>query len=149
GVSTAQILSEIETLSNPQAKGEGKKKALTPEQKTTKNAMLSQMDTVRDESGKAHAVRIVIEPRSRNQDPQSLMTYLLARTSLETNQSVNLTVLDLDGKAPCMPLPRILRQWVRYRVTTVRRRSQFRLDKALTRIHILEGRLRVLLDIDA
>jgi len=149
GVSTAQILSEIETLSNPQAKGEGKKKALTPEQQTTKNAMLSQMDTVRDESGKAHAVRIVIEPRSRNQDPQSLMTYLLARTSLESNQSVNLTVLDLDGKAPCMPLTRILRQWVRYRVTTVRRRSQFRLDKALARIHILEGRLRVLLDIDA
>lgn len=149
GVSTAQILSEIEALSNPQPKGEGKKKVLTPEQQATKNAMLSQIETVRDESGKAHAVRIVIEPRSRSQDPQSLMAYLLARTSLESNQSVNLTVLDLDGKAPCMPLPGILRQWVRYRITTVQRRCQFRLDKAMARIHILEGRLRVLLDIDA
>jgi len=149
GVSTAQVLSEIENLSNPQPKGEGKKKVLTAEQQSTKNAMLSQIDTVRDESGKDHAVRIVIEPRTRNQDPQMLMTYLLARTSLESNQSVNLTVLDLDGRAPCLPLTQILRQWVAYRVITVRRRSQFRLDKALARIHILEGRMRVLLDIDA
>ncbi len=149
GVSTAQILSEIELLSNPQPKGEGKKKALTAEQQSSKTAMLSQIDTVRDESGKAHAVRIVVEPRSRNQDPQQLMTYLLARTSLESNQSVNLTVLDLEGRAPCLPLTSILRQWVSYRLTTVRRRSQFRLDKVLARIHILEGRLRVLLDIDA
>ncbi len=149
GVSTAQILSEIETLSNPQPRGEGKRKALTPEQQAIKAAMLSQIDMVRDESGKAHAVRIVIEPRSRNQDAHSLMTYLLARTSLESNQSINLTVLDVEGRAPCLPLTRILRQWVSYRVTTVRRRSRFRLDKALARIHILEGRLRVLLDIDA
>lgn len=149
GVSTAQVLSEIENLSNPQPRGEGKKKALTPEQQSTKTAMLSQIDTVRDESGKDHAVRIVVEPRSRNQDPQQLMTYLLARTSLESNQSVNLTVLDLEGRAPCLPLTTILRQWVTYRLRTVRRRSQFRLDKTLARIHILEGRLRVLLDIDA
>ncbi len=149
GVSTAQVLSEIEALSNPQPKGEGKKKALTPDQQTTKTAMLSQIDTVRDESGKAHAVRIVIEPRAMTQDPQQLMTYLLARTSLESNQPVNLTVLDLDGRAPCMPLPTILREWVKFRLQTIQRRTQFRLDKTLARIHILEGRMRVLLDIDA
>lgn len=149
GVSTAQILSEIENLSNPQPRGEGKKKTLSAEQQSSKTAMLSQIETVRDESGKDHAVRIVIEPRSRNQDPQQLMTYLLARTSLESNQSVNLTVLDLEGRAPCLSLTEIMRQWVTYRLRTVRRRSQFRLDKTLARIHILEGRLRVLLDIDA
>ncbi|MHB1641424.1 MAG: DNA topoisomerase IV subunit A [Acidithiobacillus sp.] len=149
GVSTAQILAEIESLSNPQPKGEGKKKALTPEQQTLKNTMLAQIDTVRDESGKTHAVRVVIEPKSRTQNPDTLIHLLLAHTSLETNVSVNLTVLDLDGKAPCAPLAHILRQWVVFRIQTVRRRTQFRLDKALARIHILEGRLRVLLDIDA
>jgi topoisomerase-4 subunit A len=148
GVSTAQIMTEIEGLSNPQPKGDGKKKALSPEQQNIKNVMLSQIESVRDESGKENSVRIVIEPCSRNQDPQNLMTWLLARTSLESNQSVNLTVLDLDGKAPCLPLAQILRQWVSYRVTTVRRRCQFRLDRTMDRIHILEGRLRVLLDID-
>lgn len=111
--------------------------------------MLAQIDTVRDESGKTHAVRIVIEPKSRSQNPDALIQFLLAHTSLETNASVNLTVLDLDGKAPCAPLAYILRQWVTFRIETVRRRSQFRLDKALARIHILEGRLRILLDIDA
>jgi topoisomerase-4 subunit A len=149
GVSTARILAEIEALSNPQPKGEGKKKVLTQEQQTLKNTMLAQIDTVRDESGKAHTVRIVIEPKSRNQDPDTLIQFLLAHTDLETNVPVNLTVLDLDGKAPCAPLAHILRQWVTFRIQTVRRRSQFRLDKALARIHILEGRLRVLLDIDA
>ena len=149
GVSTAQVLAEIEDLSNPQPKGEGKKKTLTPEQQALKNTMLAQIDTVRDESGKTHAVRVVIEPKSRNQDPDTLIQFLLAHTSLETNASVNLTVLDLDGKAPCAPLAHILRQWVTFRIETVRRRSQFRLDKALARIHILEGRLRILLDIDA
>ncbi len=149
GVSTAQILAEIETLSNPQPKGDGKKKALTPEQQAMKNTMLAQIDTVRDESGKSHAVRVVIEPKSRNQDPDTLIQFLLAHTALETNASVNLTVLDLDGKAPCAPLAHILRQWVNFRIQLVRRRSQFRLDKALARIHILEGRLRILLDIDS
>ncbi|WP_231951212.1 DNA gyrase subunit A [Acidithiobacillus ferrivorans] len=149
GVSTAHILAEIETLSNPQPKGDGKKTALTPEQQALKNTMLAQIDTVRDESGKTHAVRVVIEPKSRNQDPDTLIQFLLAHTALETNASVNLTMLDLDGKAPCAPLAHILRQWVNFRIQTVRRRSQFRLGKALARIHILEGRLRVLLDIDA
>ena len=149
GVSTAQVLAEIEALSNPQPKGEGKKKILTPEQQALKNTMLAQIDTVRDESGKTHAVRVVIEPKSRNQNPDTLVQLLLAHTALESNTSVNLTVLDLDGKAPCAPLAHILRQWVAFRIQTVRRRSQFRLDKALARTHILEGRLRVLLDIDA
>ncbi|MBU2767231.1 DNA topoisomerase IV subunit A [Acidithiobacillus ferrivorans] len=151
GVSTAMVLAEIEALSNPQPKGGSNttKKTITAEQQSAKTAYLSQIDTVRDESGKAHAVRLVIEPKSRNQSPEDLMRMLLATTSLETNVSINLTVLDLDGRAPCMPMPDILRQWVFFRVTTVRRRSEFRLNKLLARMHILEGRLRVLLDIDA
>ncbi|MGC8592613.1 DNA topoisomerase IV subunit A [Acidithiobacillus sp.] len=153
GVSAAQVLAEIEGLSNPQPKtsgaGTASKKSLTTEQQATKTTFLSQIDTVRDESGKDHAVRLVIEPKSRNQSPDTLMHLLLANTSLESNAPINLTVLDLDGRAPCLPMAEILRQWTHFRVETVRRRTRFRLDKALARMHILEGRLLVLLDIDA
>ncbi|MHB1666070.1 DNA topoisomerase IV subunit A [Thiomonas sp.] len=147
GVSTAQVLAEIETASNPQIKTG--KKALTPEQATLKAAFVGQIDRVRDESGKSHKVRLVIEPRSKNQSVEDLMRLLLGHTSLETNAAINLTVIDPSGRAPCLPLTDLLRQWVDFRIQTVRRRSQFRLDKAEARIHILEGRMRVLLDIDA
>jgi len=147
GVSTAKVVTEIEACSNPQVKPG--KKALTPEQAAIKTAFLSQIDALRDESGKEHAVRLVVQPKSRNQDPDALARFLLAHTSLESNASLNLTLIDLEGKAPCLGLPAILRQWVDFRLATVRRRTRYRLDKAEARIHILEGRLRVLLDIDA
>ncbi len=146
GVSTAQVLAEIEAASNPQPKAG--KKALTPEQQSLKNAFLNLIDSVRDESGKQYAVRLAIEPKSRTQSAEDLMRLLLAHTSLESNAPINLTVIDPGGKAPCLPLASILRQWVVFRLETVRRRSQFRLDKTEARIHILEGRLRVLLDIE-
>lgn len=151
GVSAAQVLSEIEAISNPTPKGPkgDKKKALTADQQTLRNAVLSQIDTVRDESGKQHRLRIVIEPKSRQQDPDTLISLLLAHTSLETNVQINLTVIDLAGRAPCLSLPEILRQWAQFRVETVTRRTRFRFQKVSDRIHILEGRQKVLLDIDA
>lgn len=147
GVSTAKVLTEIEAYSNPQVKPG--KKALTPEQAAVKTAFLAQIDAVRDESGKKHAVRLVVQPKGRTQDPDTLARFLLAHTSLESNSSLNLTLIDLEGRAPCLGLPAILRQWVDFRLATVRRRTQYRLDKAEARIHILEGRMRILLDIDA
>ncbi len=147
GVSTASVLTEIESKSNPALKPG--KKTLTPDQITLKNAFLSQIDQVRDESGKAYAVRLIITPKSKSQDPEELARFLLARTSLETNASLNLTLIDTAGKSPCLGVPAILRQWAEFRVQTVRRRTAFRLAKAEARIHILEGRMKVLLDIDS
>ncbi len=147
GVSTASVLTEIESKSNPALKLG--KKTLTPEQITLKNAFLSQIDQVRDESGKAYAVRLIITPKSKNQDPEELARFLLARTSLETNASLNLTLIDTAGKSPCLGVPAILRQWAEFRIQTVRRRTAFRLAKAEARIHILEGRMKILLDIDS
>lgn len=147
GVSTASVLTEIESKSNPPLKPG--KKTLTPEQTTLKNAFLSQIDQVRDESGKTHAVRLIITPKSKAQDPEDLARFLLSRTSLETNASLNLTLIDTAGRSPCLGLPSILRQWADFRLETVRRRTAFRLAKAEARIHILEGRMKVLLDIDS
>lgn len=146
GVSTAQVLTQIDTLSNPQPKAG--KKELSQEQKTLKAAVLAALETARDESSEAAPVRIVLEPQSRNQEPDSFMRLLLAQTSLETTVPLNLTVVGHDGRPGQKGLAALLSEWAAFRVDTVRRRSQHRLDAVDRRIHILEGRQAVLLNIE-
>ncbi|MDP2787226.1 MAG: DNA topoisomerase IV subunit A [Pseudomonadota bacterium] len=146
GVSTAQILTQIEAITNPQVKTG--KKELSQEQKTLKTAMLAALETVRDESDEKAPVRIVLEPQSRNQEPEAFMRLLLAQTSLETTAPMNLTVVGRDGRPGQKGLRDLLLEWVDFRLVSVRRRSQFRLDAVNRRMHILEGRQAVLLNID-
>jgi len=150
GVSTATVLSEIEACSNPVAKEKAGKKVFTPEQLNLKAAFLSSISEsgVRDESGKEHAVRLVVEPASSRQGQDDLVRMLLAHTSLETNASINLTVLGVNGTPRQASLYSMISEWCRFRLSTVERRTHHRLTAAERRIHILEGRLAVLLDID-
>ena len=150
GVSTATVLAEIEACSNPVAKEKAGKKVFTPEQLNLKAAFLSSISEsgVRDESGKEHAVRLVIEPASSRQSQDDLIRLLLAHTSLETNASINLTVLGVAGAPRQASLYSMIAEWCRFRLSTVERRTRHRLSAAEKRIHILEGRLAVLLDID-
>ena len=103
---------------------------------------------MRDESGKEHAVRLVIEPASSRQGQDDLVRMLLAHTSLETNASINLTVLGVNGTPRQASLYSMIAEWCHFRLATVERRTRHRLTAAEKRIHILEGRLAVLLDID-
>lgn len=146
GTSAAKVLEEIEELTNPKVKTG--KKALTAEQTQLKTTVLSVLDTVRDESSKDAAVRLVFEPKTRTVEQQELITTLLAHTSLETSSSINLTMVGADGRPTQKSLRQILTEWIGFRMTTVTRRTQFRLNKVLDRIHILEGRQLVLLNID-
>jgi topoisomerase IV subunit A len=146
GTSSQKVLEEIEELTNPKVKAG--KKALTAEQTNLKTAVLSVLDTVRDESSKDAAVRLVFEPKSRAIDQQELITTLLAHTSLETSCSINLTMVGADGKPTQKSLRQMLMEWIGFRMETVTRRTQHRLGKVLDRIHILEGRQLVLLNID-
>lgn len=150
GVSTATVLAEIEACSNPVAKEKAGKKVFTPEQLNLKAAFLSSISDngVRDESGKEHAVRLVIEPASSRQGQDDLVRMLLAHTSLETNASINLTVLGVNGTPRQASLYSMLEEWCRFRLATVERRTRHRLTAAEKRIHILEGRQAILLDID-
>ena len=150
GVSTATVMSEIEACSNPVAKEKAGKKVFTPEQLNLKAAFLSAISEsgVRDESGKEHAVRLVIEPASSRQGQDDLVRLLLAHTSLETNAPINLTVLGVAGAPRQASLYSIIEEWCRFRITTVERRTRHRLTAAEKRIHILEGRQAILLDID-
>jgi topoisomerase-4 subunit A len=93
-------------------------------------------------------VRLVIEPKTRTVDQQELVNTLLAHTSLETSAPVNLTMVGLDGKPVGKSLRQVLVEWVAFRKATVERRTKHRLDKVLDRIHVLEGRQLVLLNVD-
>jgi topoisomerase-4 subunit A len=146
GTSSQKVLEEIEELTNPKVKAG--KKSLTPEQLALKQMILSVLDTVRDESGKDAPVRLVLEPKSKNLDQTEFMNILLAHTSLETGASINLVMIGGDGRPRQKPLGDILREWINFRFVTITRRTQFKLRKVDDRIHILEGREAVLLNID-
>ncbi|MGQ5522812.1 DNA topoisomerase IV subunit A [Chitinimonas sp. PSY-7] len=144
--SSQKVLEEIEDLTNPKIrKG---KKALTQEQVQLKQLLLSQLDAVRDESGKDVPVRLVFEPKSRTQNQEEFANMLLTHTSLEGNASINLVAIGIDGKPQQKSLKQLLAEWVQYRFGTVRRRIGYRLGQVDDRIHILEGRLLVYLNID-
>ncbi len=146
GASAQRVLEEIEELTNPKVKTG--KKALTAEQSQLKASLLSVLDAVRDESGREASVRLVFEPKSRTVDQTELITQLLAHTSLETSAAINLTMIGLDSRPTQKSLRQMLVEWVEFRQLTVGRRSRYRLDKVLARIHILDGRALVLLHID-
>lgn len=146
GTSSQKVLEEIEELTNPKVKAG--KKALTQDQVQLKQTVLSVLDAVRDESSKDAPVRLVFEPKTSRIDQAELITTLLAHTSLETSAPINLTAVGLDGRPVQKSLRLMLTEWIEFRQRTIERRSRHRLDKVLDRIHILEGRQLVLLNID-
>ncbi|MGG2395587.1 DNA topoisomerase IV subunit A [Pseudomonas sp. SH1-B] len=103
---------------------------------------------LRDESDHENPCRIVIIPRSNRVDADELMTHLFATTDLESSYRVNTNVIGLDGKPQVKDLRTLLREWLEYRVGTVRRRLQFRLDKVEKRLHLLEGLLIAFLNLE-
>jgi topoisomerase IV subunit A len=146
GASTQKVLEEIEELTNPKVKAG--KKTLSTEQAQLRTTVLGVLDAVRDESSKDAPVRLVFEPKSRAIEQQELINTLLAHTSLESSAPINLTMVGADGRPTQKSLRQILAEWIAFRATTVQRRTQHRLGKVLARIHILEGRQLVLLNID-
>ncbi|MGL1833332.1 DNA topoisomerase IV subunit A [Rhodocyclaceae bacterium SMB388] len=146
GVSTAQVLSEIEALTNPQPRAG--KKDVSQEQKNLKQLVLGVLDVVRDESSDKAPVRIVLEPRSSRQSRDEFMAVLLAHTALETSASINMTMIGRDGRPQQKNLVQILREWIDFRYVTVERRTRHRLSEVDRRIHILEGRMIAFLSIE-
>ncbi|MBI5784094.1 MAG: DNA topoisomerase IV subunit A [Rhodocyclales bacterium] len=146
GVSTANVLSEIEAVTNPQPRAG--KKDVSQEQKNLKQVMLGVLDSVRDESSDKAPVRIVLEPRTSKISQQEFMAVLLAHTSLEASVPINMTMIGRDGRPKQKPLLSALHEWIEFRHVTVERRSRHRLNEVERRLHILEGRLSVFLQIE-
>ncbi|HAU1670031.1 TPA: DNA topoisomerase IV subunit A [Legionella pneumophila] len=109
---------------------------------------LPMVEDLRDESDHEHPTRLVIIPRSNRVDIESLMSHIFATTDLERSYRVNFNMIGLDGKPRVKGLLAILTEWLEFRLATVKRRLQFRLEKVLERIHILEGLLIAYLNID-
>ncbi len=103
---------------------------------------------LRDESDHENPTRLVVIPRSNRVDVDQLMQHLFATTDLEKNYRVNLNMIGLDNKPAVKNLGVILKEWIEYRRETIRRKLQFRLDKVLARLHLLDGLLIAYLNID-
>ena len=106
------------------------------------------VEDLRDESDHENPTRLVIVPRSNRIDLNELMAHLFATTDLERTYRVNMNIIGLDGRPQVKALNTLLTEWLEFRTETTRRRLQFRLDKVLARLHILEGLLAAFLNID-
>ena len=109
---------------------------------------LPMVGDIRDESDHENPIRIVIEPRSNRVDRAVLMTHLFATTSLEQTYRVNMNMIGLDGRPKVFDLREALKQWLDFRLETVKRRLSYRLDRVVKRLHILDGLLIAFLNID-
>ncbi len=109
---------------------------------------LPMVEDLRDESDHENPTRLVITPRSNRVDINALMQHLFATTDLERTYRVNMNMIGLNGRPQVKPLVSILKEWLTFRVDTVRRRLQWRLDRVETRLHLLEGLLIAYLNID-
>lgn len=112
------------------------------------NKKLPMVTDLRDESDHENPTRLVIVPRSNRVDLDSVMAHLFASTDLEKSYRVNLNMIGIDGRPGVKNLRSILSEWLAFRRETVRRRLQYRLDKILARLHILDGLLIAYLNID-
>ena len=132
------VLSEIDAITNPKPKTG--KKVLSADQLQAKTQMLSILEGARNECDKDTPMRLVFEPKTSKIDRDLFVNLLLTQTSLESNAPMNLVVVGTDGHPGQKGLLPILSEWVLARVATVKRRSQARLAKLNSRLHILSGR---------
>jgi len=109
---------------------------------------LPMLEDLRDESDHESPVRLVLVPRSNRVDSDELMSHLFATTELERSYRVNLNMIGLDGRPQVKDMKTLLGEWLEYRTETVRRRLQYRLDRVLEQIHVLEGLMIAYLNID-
>ncbi len=103
---------------------------------------------LRDESDHENPTRIVIVPRSNRVDADSVMSHLFSTTDLEKNYRVNFNMIGVNKRPQVKDIVSLLKEWLQFRTVTVRRRLQYRLDKILDRLHILDGLLVAFLNID-
>ncbi len=109
---------------------------------------LPMIEDLRDESDHENPTRLLVIPKSKRIDVDSVMSHLFATTDLEKNFRINMNMIGLNGKPVVKNLREILVEWLVFRTETVRRRLQYRLDKVLARLHILDGLLIAYLNID-
>lgn len=104
------------------------------------------VSNVQDLTDRTHGMRLVIEVKT-GFDPDAVLEQLYRATPLEDSFGINNVAL-VDGQPRTLGLVEMLRVWVEHRISVVRRRSQYRLDKRLERLHLVDGLLVAIVDID-
>ena len=103
---------------------------------------------LRDESDHENPTRIIVVPKSNRADLDAIMSHLYSTTDLEKSYRVNFNMIGIDKRPQVKDILSLLKEWLQFRTETVRRRLQYRLDKIVDRMHILEGLLVAFLNID-
>jgi topoisomerase-4 subunit A len=149
-MSTFKILEKIRNITEPLVKkdSKGKAKQLPAKIIAEKNYMRSILESATDDSDKSTPLRLVLVPKSSRMDPEDFMNALIGRIGLEQSSKVNLTSVGLDGQPQVKSIKEMVFEWIDYRFQTMTRRTTFQLNKVLSRIHILEGRMLAFLNID-
>ena len=109
---------------------------------------LPMLADLRDESDHENPTRLVLVPRSNRVNLQALMGHLFASTDLEKNHRVNMNMIGIDGRPAVKSICEIIKEWLNFRLISVRRRLQHRLNKVENRLHLLDGLLIAFLNLD-
>ena len=104
------------------------------------------LEDVRDES--TEDVRIVLEPKSKNIDPNLLMESLFKVTELESRTSLNMNVLDSTRTPRVMDLKEVIQSYLDHLREVLIRRSKQRLEKIYNRLEVLDGYMKAFLNLD-
>ena len=111
-----------------------------------KNKKLPLLGDIRDES--AEDIRIILEPKSRDVDPEMLMESVFKTTEFEIKFAMNLNVLAGNSIPKVMNLKEVLQEFLNFRQEVILRRAQFRISKVENRLEILDGFLVAYLNLD-
>lgn len=144
GVSPQRMMEQVDALFNPKAKEKGSKKEFSPEQLRLKQMLSNLIDAYRDESGKDQPVRVVFEPKSSKQSPDELISALLAYTGLQETVKFNFVVVGRDRRPAQLGILPMLKEWSAFRIEVTRRRLLHEQAHATKRLHIVDGRLKIL-----
>lgn len=149
GTSVEKIMVEVQELFEPESKSKNKdKKKITPEELRMKQLFINTIDDFKNESDKKHGLRLTFIPKSYKQDPEELVQILFASTSLEMNCPANFVVIGRDGNPVNKKLMEIIAEWSNFRLETIEKRCKWFLKKIADRLELLEGRQKILNDLD-
>ncbi|BDO42465.1 DNA topoisomerase IV subunit A [Cellulomonas sp. NTE-D12] len=126
--------------------GVGPEKVIEKISEGVKAKRISGINDAVDLTDGTHGLRLVVEVKS-GFDPDAVLEQLYRLTPLEESFAINNVAL-VDGQPRTLGLRELLQVWVDHRVTVVRRRSAFRLARRQERLHLVEGLLVAILDID-
>lgn len=112
------------------------------------NKKLPMITTISDESDEKTPIRIILTMKNKRIDADAVMAHLFATTNLEKSQKINLNMIGLDKLPKTKSVPAIVREWCVFRQDIFERKKAFRLDKVITRLHLVEGLLIAFTNLD-